>query len=141
MTILLRNDAAFSLFRSAAACIWMWILMVAMLQPELETLAGIRILKIAADLHVTWLLHIAAFCLLYVVWCWALIPHFDPSSAKFMALLVTLILGVAGEFAQSIIPGRHTSAVDLLANGIGIGLAWFGLRIWTRAFLRGFDAP
>jgi hypothetical protein len=125
MRRILNNDTAFSLLRAGTALGFTLFICVVMLRPELQTIAGIPILKIAAQYHVSLLGHVFTFALLFTLWCWALIPHFRASAAPFIALLIVMTLGTMGEFLQMFIAGRYASAADMIANGAGIVLAWW----------------
>jgi len=49
---------------------------------------------------------------------------------------VTVLLGVALEFAQTLVPGRSYDVADMVANalgvGAGIGLGLLGRQLWNR---------
>jgi len=125
MQRILYNDTAFSLLRAGVALGCTLFICVVMLRPELQSIAGIPILKIAAQYHVSLLGHVLTFALLFTLWCWALIPHFRASAAPFIALLIVMTLGTMGEFLQMFIAGRYASAADMIANGAGVVLAWW----------------
>lgn len=129
LKVILNNDTAFSLLRSGTALSFTLLIVVAMLRPELQTIAGIPILKIAAQYHVSLVGHTLTFALMFGLWCWALIPHFRAASAPFIALLIVMTLGTVGEFAQTFIPGRYASAADMTANGVGVLLGWWLWRV------------
>ncbi|MEM6528747.1 MAG: VanZ family protein [Chloroflexota bacterium] len=129
MRRILNNDTAFSLLRAGLALGFTMLMVIIMLRPELQTIAGIPILKIAAHYHVSLLGHVLTFALMFTLWCWALIPHFNATSAPYIAALVVLTPGTAGEFLQSFIPGRYPSGADFLANVVGVGFAWVMWRL------------
>jgi hypothetical protein len=136
MRRILYNDTAFSLLRAGTAMSFTLLMTIIMLRPDLQTIAGIPILKIAAQYHVSLLGHVLTFMLMFGMWCWALIPHFRASSAPIIAALVVMTLGTVGEFLQSFIPGRYPSAADFIANVIGVLVAWW---LW-RTFIAFFAA-
>ncbi|MEL6149139.1 MAG: VanZ family protein [Chloroflexota bacterium] len=129
MRHILNNDTAFSLMRAGLALGFTLLAVIAMLRPELQTIAGIPILKIAAQYHVSLLGHVLTFALMFTFWCWALIPHFQASAAPYIAALVVMTLGTVGEFLQSFIPGRYPSGADFIANVIGVLFAWSTWRL------------
>jgi type III secretory pathway component EscT len=76
-------------------------------------------------------LHSAAYTLL------AVIPVFGfRLRAGLISAGVTVLLGVALEFAQTLVPGRSYEVADMVANalgvGAGIGLGLLGRKLWTR---------
>ncbi len=142
---ILNNDTAFSLVRGSCAFAFTLFIVIVMLRPELQAIAGIPILKIAAQYHVSLLGHMLTFALMFTLWCWALIPHFRPGSAPFIALLIVLSLGTMGEVLQTFIAGRFGSPADMTANCVGIALAWWGWRAlpawYARRYQLLFSAP
>jgi len=74
--------------------------------------------------------HIVLFTLLVMLWRWTLAPRFIPASALLLATLIALVIGASTEFAQAFVPGRGSTWIDLLANGIGIVLALVAVRLW-----------
>ena len=60
-------------------------------------------------------------------------PMRRPLSAALVALSCGVVVGSSDEYFQSFIPGRQSSAFDLLADAAGLALAQF-------AYLRAFRA-
>jgi hypothetical protein len=80
-------------------------------------------------------LHSAAYTLL------AFIPVFGfRLRAGLISAAVTVLLGVALEFAQALVPGRSYEVADMVANalgvGAGIGLGLLGRKLWNRKPVR-----
>jgi VanZ family protein len=81
------------------------------------------------------ILHSAAYTLL------AFIPVFGfRLRAGLISAGVTVLLGVALEFAQTLVPGRSYEVADMVANalgvGAGIGLGLLGRQLWNRKPVR-----
>lgn len=74
--------------------------------------------------------HIMWFALIVALWRWTLVTRFHSNSALLLAVLIALVLGTSTEFAQTLIPNRGATLVDLLANGVGILLAVVGIKYW-----------
>ena len=68
--------------------------------------------------------HFLVFAVMAVLWYWSLRFSINPLSALFIALLVTVMIGTAGELAQHyFIPFREASYKDGISNVIGILVA------------------
>jgi len=134
MRRILYNDTAFSMLRAAAALGFTLLIVIVMLRPELQTIAGIPVLKIAAQYHVSLFGHVITFMAMFTLWCWSLIPHFRASSAPIVAALIVMTLGTVGEFLQSFIPGRYPSIADFTANVVGVMFAWWVWRVCVAFF-------
>ena len=125
MRQILNNDLLFSLLRSAVAVIFMLVMVIILLQPQLETIAGVRLLYYASKYHLVIVGHVLTFFVMFFLWAWALIPHFRASAAPVIACLIVLTLAIVSEFLQSYIPMRYSSTADMTANVLGIALAWW----------------
>ncbi len=109
------------------------LLVVLLLQPEQQPIINTGIPpgppSLERDLffitgHILW------FALLVVLWRWTLTMRFYPSSALLLAILIALVVGTSTEFAQTLVPGRGATLVDLLANYMGIAFAVIGVRYY-----------
>jgi hypothetical protein len=134
MRHILHNDIAFSLVRVMLAVGSTLFIAVILLRPELQTIAGIPVLKIAAQYHMSLLGHVVVFGLLFLTWCWALVPHFHPTTAPMIAFLIVIILATVGEYLQTFIAGRYSSPADMTANLVGLIGAWWLWRALPSAY-------
>ncbi len=77
----------------------------------------------------TWqnVLHIPLFAGLTLVLAWALPP--DHRAWTVVALVLASLLGIVNELYQASVPGRYSSAGDVLLNVLGASLA--ALWIWS----------
>lgn len=145
MQRILNNDIAFSMLRASVALGFTLFIVIVMLRPELQTIAGIPILKLAAQYHVSLIGHVVTFALMFTLWCWAMIPHFRSSAAPYVSLLIVMSLGTVGEFLQTFIEGRFASPADMVANCIGVTIAWVMWcvlpSLYTRRYKLLFQAP
>jgi VanZ family protein len=55
-----------------------------------------------------------------------------PLSAALIALSFGVLIGTGDEFFQSFVPGRQSSAYDLLADTLGLALAQLGYLLFAR---------
>ena len=62
--------------------------------------------------------HIITFSALVVLWWWALVPNLPWRRALFVAVSFALVTGMLTEVAQSLVPDREVSALDLAANWV-----------------------
>jgi VanZ family protein len=136
MRQILQNDTAFSLLRVVLAVTNTLTIVVILLRPELQTIAGMPLLRIATQYHVSLLGHVVVFGGLFLLWCWALVPHFHPATAPLIACAIVLLLASAGEHLQLYISGRYASAADMAANIVGVVFAWWLWRVVPLAFNR-----
>jgi hypothetical protein len=136
---ILNDDTAFSLLRGGLALGFTLLILVVMLRPELQHIAGVPILKLAAQYHVSLVGHALTFALMFLFWCWAMVPHFRAASTPFVALLIVLTLGTMGEFAQTFMPGRYASGADMAANVVGVVWAWWAWRTLGGLYARCYD--
>ena len=109
------------------------VLVVLLLQPGEQSITDTGILQgppgLARDLffiagHIGW------FGLLVVLWRWTLVTRFHTTSALVLAVLIALVVGTSTELAQTLIPNRGATLVDLLANYVGIVLAVVAVRYY-----------
>lgn len=75
--------------------------------------------------------HLAGFALLTFIWQWALRPMAGDRRALALAVGLGLTLAVITEAAQTAIPDRSASLLDLAANLLAVGAA-----AWTLASRR-----
>jgi VanZ family protein len=81
--------------------------------------------------------HMIAYAALAATGCLG----FTGSRSRIIIVVSLLALGIAIELAQSLVPGRDTSAADLLANGLGI-IAGIGLaRLFAAIVFRPRPSP
>jgi len=133
---ILHSDTAFSLLRAGLA-VWTTIFITVMLlRPELQTIAGVPLLRIATQYHVSLLGHVVVFGALFLLWAWAFVPHFHPRTAPLLAFIIVMVLASAGEHLQLYISGRYASPADMAANWIGVSFAWWLWRAVPYAFNR-----
>ncbi len=86
------------------------------------------------------LVHVAAYALLGWLWTVALRATCSGCTSLVVllsALIFTLVYGLSDEWHQSVVPGRLSSAADVVADVIGGGLGAGGFFLWAR---RGADA-
>jgi VanZ family protein len=133
---ILQNDTAFSLLRVTLAISQTLLIVVILLRPELQTIAGVPLLRLATQYHVSLLGHVLVFGGLFLLWCWALVPHFHPATAPLLACVIVVLLASAGEHLQLYVSGRYASAADMAANLIGMAFAWWLWRVVPLAFNR-----
>ena len=79
--------------------------------------------------------HVAAYAVLGWLWTVALRETWEGCSslaAVLFALLFTLGYGLSDEWHQSFVPGRVSSAADVVADVIGGGLGAGSFFLWTR---------
>lgn len=69
--------------------------------------------------------HIVAFAVLTVLWTWTFAPGVPLRRALLLAVGIGLTLGLVTELAQSAVPGRGASVLDITANSLAtLGTAW-----------------
>ena len=81
------------------------------------------------------LAHVAAYAVLGWLWTVALRETWEGCSSlavMFFTLLFTLGYGLSDEWHQSFVPGRVSSAADVVADVIGGGLGAGSFFLWTR---------
>ena len=81
------------------------------------------------------LLHVAAYVVLGWLWTVALRETWvgcTSRAALLSALIFTLGYGLSDEWHQSFVPGRLSSAADVVADMIGGGLGAGGFFLWAR---------
>ncbi len=69
-----------------------------------------------------WLLHGAAYLMLYLLVFWAVHEGAHPFPGRggyVLPLLLTVLYGLSDEFHQSFVPARDASARDLIADAVG----------------------
>jgi VanZ family protein len=59
-------------------------------------------------------------------------PRFAPLSAGLLAVCLGVTVGTCDELFQATVPGRESSAFDLMADTAGVGLAQFLYRAFAR---------
>ena len=65
------------------------------------------------------IMHIAAYAALAFLWVWTL-EHIEQQPVRLaMAFALTLALGIALEWFQTMVPGRFGTLFDVLLNSIG----------------------
>ena len=82
--------------------------------------------------------HVILFGTLALFWWAALACHWSISNALYIALVISLCLGVFTEIAQNWIPERGTSLLDLVANACGVGcfaLAYRSFANWLNPLI------
>ena len=69
-------------------------------------------------------MHISAYAMLTLLWMWTLSSIASVWLRSLLAVLLSLSLGIALEWYQTQVPGRHGTIADILLNtaGIVIGL-------------------
>ena len=81
------------------------------------------------------LAHVAAYAVLGWLWTVALRETWEGCSSLavvLFALIFTLGYGLSDEWHQSFVPGRVSSAADVVADVIGGGLGAGSFFLWTR---------
>ncbi|MBN2332036.1 MAG: VanZ family protein [Deltaproteobacteria bacterium] len=80
--------------------------------------------------HFDKLLHLLEYAVLgvlgYRFWR-RLLPARSPAFLLLLAFLLALVYGISDEFHQSLVPGRDSSPMDILADGAG---GYLGARIY-----------
>ena len=121
------------LLRGGLALAWTALLCLLLLQPEADPLLDLGIPEgdntLARELAFS-AVHLVAFAVTCAVWQWALSSKLELRRGLVAAVLISLALGCATEFAQSLTPDRHFSWLDLGANAAGALLA--ARVIWQR---------
>ncbi|HBL52297.1 MAG: hypothetical protein A3D24_00830 [Candidatus Blackburnbacteria bacterium RIFCSPHIGHO2_02_FULL_39_13] len=82
--------------------------------------------------------HLVEYAILFLLSYRALLNTTKLSRTKsaFIAFLIALLYGASDEIHQSFTPGRGPNVRDVLIDGLGAGIAWFGLwkylPVWPR---------
>ncbi len=84
--------------------------------------------------------HLVLFGTLAVLWWAALACHRPISTAFYLALSLSLLIGISTEIAQNWVPERGTSLLDLIANTSGIAAFALAYRTYP-TFLKTLIAP
>lgn len=65
-------------------------------------------------------LHLLFYAMLVMFWTWTIVSALRFRTAVIMSGILTTGLGMATEFAQTLIPGRFGSISDMLLNAAGV---------------------
>ena len=112
---LLRDDLRYAKLWLSAAFILLAIMLVISVNAPLMDAVD----EITDD----WVVHILGFMVITSAFCGPLQPRYQN-----WILGIFLAFGVLIELVQLAIPGRSASLFDLLANMVGLSLAWYFLR-------------
>jgi len=72
--------------------------------------------------------HVALFAVLTLVWYRAARTFVNDRVALSVVVIGVVILGITTELSQRLVPERGSNIVDLVANGLGVSVAWALLR-------------
>ena len=65
------------------------------------------------------IMHVTAYATLALLWVWTL-EHIKPTAKKMIvAFVLTVILSIALELYQTIVPGRFGTLLDIILNSFG----------------------
>jgi VanZ family protein len=78
--------------------------------------------------------HIIGFSLLVVIWWWTLRHAWGERRALLMSLVISFLLGITTEIAQTLVPDRSSSWDDLAVNVLVSLAAALLIVRWRRRF-------
>jgi VanZ family protein len=76
--------------------------------------------------------HLAAFCVLAILWYLVLTGYLPRSNTFWITLVLTVIFGACTELGQYFVPGRDVEFFDFVANALGATLG-SALMYWRSA--------
>ncbi|MEL6405047.1 MAG: VanZ family protein [Chloroflexota bacterium] len=126
----------YTLFKLSVAIGWTIFLSILLLQPSAQPVINTGVQGAPPSFERELLFstgHVLTFGFTFLLWCWALALRIQWQLVALCAVL--MLYGVLAEQVQSTVPGRSAQWWDMLANGLGVLMAYGAWHAYER-----FDA-
>ncbi|MEL6524894.1 MAG: VanZ family protein [Chloroflexota bacterium] len=115
----------YTLFKLSVAISWTIFLSILLLQPSAQPVINTGVQGAPPSFERELLFstgHVLTFGFTFLLWCWALALRIQWQLVALCAVL--MLYGVLAEQVQSTVPGRSAQWWDMLANGLGVLIAY-----------------